>query len=390
MSLKTLNNIGNISNKKVIVRVDFNVPLNAEGNVKNDKRIKHAIPTIEYLLEKKVSQIILITHIGRPKNNEESLKTGKVAKYLSDLINEEVLKVDGWGEDGLPDDKIIMLENIRFNSSEKSKNEDERDAFGRKLASLADFYINEAFSNSHRKHASMTSIPKYIPAYAGFGVEDEVNKITDALESPEHPLIAIIAGLKEDKLLAIKHLLNIADVILVGGALAYSLIKSQGYSIGKSKIDNEGMEEMVDLIKIISHNKKVILPVDALVADDFNENANIKNVSINNIENDWMALDIGQETIKNYIKEIKKAKTILWFGPVGVFEMKPFSNGSIAIGNAIADSDAFSIVGGGDTASIINQLAIEDKISLISTGGGASLNMIEGKCLPALDILKKN
>jgi 3-phosphoglycerate kinase len=389
MELKTLQDIPDLAGKKVFVRVDFNVPLDDNGNVRDDKRIQFAIPTIKYLLEKGVSRIILASHLGRPKDNEPNLMTNKVAEKLGQILGQKVAKVDNWGENGLPDSKIVMLENIRFHKTEKSKDEVERDEFGKQLASLADIYVNEAFSNSHRKHASMTSIPKFIPGYAGFGVEKEVNQISEALESPDHPVIAVIGGLKADKLNAIHNLLGIADKILVAGALAYNLRKTQGYNVGNSKVDNEGMNEMADLAKEVTGSPKVMLPIDAIVADDFSETANVKTVSYDAIEDGWMALDIGPETAKQYADEIKSAKTVFWFGPIGVFEMKPFADGTKAIGTAIAGSGALSIVGGGDSASAVKKLGLEDKMSLVSTGGGASLEMIEGKELPALSILKK-
>jgi len=389
MELKTLQDIPDLAGKKVFVRVDFNVPLDDSGNVRDDKRIQHAIPTIEYLLGKGVAQIVLASHLGRPKNQEPELRTNKVAEKLGDLLNQQVAKVDDWGENGLPEAKIVMLENIRFHPAEKSKDEAERDEFGKKLASLADIYVNEAFSNSHRKHASMTSIPKFIPGYAGFGVEKEVAQISKALESPEHPVVAVIGGLKADKLNAIHNLLGISDKILVAGALAYNLRKTQGYNVGNSKVDDEGMGEMADLAKEVTESPKVMLPADAIVADDFSETANTKVVSYDAIEDGWMALDIGPETAEQYAAEIKSAKTIFWFGPIGVFEMAPFAEGTKTIGTAIAKSKALSIVGGGDSASAVKKLGLTDKMSLVSTGGGASLEMIEGKELPALAVLKK-
>ncbi|MBU0727788.1 phosphoglycerate kinase [Patescibacteria group bacterium] len=389
MDLRTLRDIPELSGKKVFIRVDFNVPLDDDGNVRDAKRIRHAIPTIKYLLENGASQIILASHLGRPKNNESHLMTNKVAERLSELIGEDVAKIDDWGENGLPEAKIVMLENIRFHPAEKSKDEAERDEFGKQIASLADIYVNEAFSNSHRAHASMTSVPKYIPGYAGLGVEDEVNKISRAIESPEHPVVAVIGGLKADKLTAIHNLMGIADKILIAGAVSYNLRKIQGYNVGSSKVDDEGMEEIADIVQEVINSDKVELPTDAVVADDFSESANIKTVSIDGIEDGWMALDIGPETVEKYIAEIKNAKTVLWFGPIGVFEMEPFAGGTKAIGQAIADSDSVSIVGGGDSASAVKKLGLEEKITLVSTGGGASLKMIEGKELPALIILKK-
>ncbi|MBU1683188.1 phosphoglycerate kinase [Patescibacteria group bacterium] len=390
MDLKTLKNIPDLSGKKVFVRVDFNVPIDDEGGVRDAKRIRHAIPTIKYLLEKGVSQIILASHLGRPKNNEPHLMTNNVADKLSDLLGQEVVKVDDWGEGGIPEAKIVMLENIRFHPAEKSKNEAERDEFGKHLASLADLYVNEAFSNSHREHASMTSIPKYIPGFVGLGVEDEVEKISKAIESPEHPLVAVVGGLKADKLNAVHNLMNIADKILIAGAISYNLRKLEGYNIGDSKADDEGMSEMADLAQGIINSDKVELPIDAVVADAFSEDANTKVVNIDGIEDGWMALDIGPQTREKYADILSEAKTILWFGPVGVFEMEAFSEGTKAIGKVIAEADAVSIIGGGDSAGAVKKLGLSDKMTLVSTGGGASLTMIEGKELPALAILKKH
>lgn len=390
MKLKTLKDIENLSGKKVFVRVDFNVPTNKEtGEIRDDKRIQHTLPTLQYLLEKGVSKLILATHIGRPKNNEVHLQTDTVAKKLSELIGEPVSKIDNWGENGLPEGQIVMLENLRFNPGEKSKIEAERDAFGKQLADLADVYVNEAFSNSHRSHASMTSIPKFIPGYAGLGVEQEVEAISKAIMNPERPLLAVIGGLKADKLAAIHHLLTIADEILVAGALACNLLKAKGYEIGASKADDEGMELFADIAQGINQNPKVELPVDFIVSDAFSEDANIKEVAADQIEPGWMALDIGSKTIDRFIQKISLAKTILWFGPIGVFEMKPFSRGTQAIGEAIAKNQGISIIGGGDSASAVKKLDLMDQMTLVSTGGGASLEMIEGKELPALKILSK-
>jgi len=389
MNLKTLQDMPDLNGKKVFVRVDFNVPLDEDGNVKDTKRIELALPTLKHLLNANVAQIVLASHLGRPKNNESHLMTNRVAEKLSELLNEEVTKVDGWGEDELPESKIIMLENIRFHSSEKSKDESVRDEFGKQLASLVDFYVNEAFSNSHRSHASMTSIPKYVPAFAGLGVSDEVEKIAKAIESPQHPVVAVIGGLKADKLTAVHNLLSKVDKILMGGAISYNLLKAKGVNIGSTKSDDEGMSEKGDMVQEIIQSDNVMLPLDAVVADDFSESANIKNVPVDGIEDDWMALDIGSETQRVYIDQIKQAKTVLWFGPIGVFEMESFSSGTKAIGNAIADSDCLSIVGGGDSAGAVKALGLSDKMTLVSTGGGASLTMIEGKELPALTPLLK-
>lgn len=387
--LKTLADIDDLNGKKVFVRVDFNVPLDEQGNVRDDKRIRHAVPTIKHLLDGGAAQIILASHLGRPKNDEPELRTDKVAAKLAEILGQPVKKVDDWGGGGLPEDKIVMLENIRFHSAEKSKDEAERDEFGKQLAGLADIYVNEAFSNSHRKHASMTSIPKFIPGYAGLGVEQEVNAIHRAISDPDHPLIAVIGGLKADKIKAIHNLMAKADRILVAGALACNLLKAKGYEIGDSKADDEGMEEQSALVKEVVANEHVELPTDFVVADDFSASANFKTVPADGIEPGWMALDIGPESAKHYAEEIAGAKTVLWFGPIGVFEMSPFSAGTKTVGEAMAGLDGTTIIGGGDSASAAKKLGIEDKMTLVSTGGGASLEMIEGKELPALKILEK-
>ncbi len=385
--MKTLQDAPDLTGKKIIVRVDFNVPLDENGEVRNDKRIRHALPTIKHLLEAGVSQVILMSHVGRPKNNEENLKTGKIAAKLAEHLELEVVKVDDWGENGLPEAKVVMLENLRFHPGEKSKEEAEVEAFSRQLASLADIYVNEAFSNSHRKHASMM-LPKMMPGFVGLGVEKEVSSIKKAIENPEHPLVAVIGGLKADKLTAIDNLLKSADTILVAGALAFTLLKAKGKNMGSSKIDDEGLDEMGDLVQRLSENEKVQLPVDAVVADAFAEDANFKDVSADDVEDGWMALDIGPETVGHYVAKLKEAKTILWFGPIGVFEMEPFSHGTKMIGRTIAEADAVSIVGGGDSASAVEKMGLADDITLVSTGGGASLKMIEGKELPAIKILE--
>jgi len=389
MSLRTLNDLENLKEKRVLIRVDFNVPLNEKGDIRDDKRIKHALPTLQYLLEKGVKQIILATHVGRPKNDEPHLKTDVLARHLEGLINESVEKIDDWGGRGMPESKMVMLENLRFNPSEKSKDEGKRDAFGKQLANLADFYVNEAFSNSHRSHASMTSVPKFIPGVAGLGVEKEVKAIQIATQQPKKPLVAVIGGLKADKLTAIYNLLEIADKILVAGALACNLLKSKGYEIGDSKSDDEGMEEKSELVKAILGSDKVELPTDFIVADAFSETSNHKVVSASSIEEGWMALDIGPESSQTFAEELEKAQTILWFGPIGVFELPPFANGTTQIGEAIAKNPGTTIIGGGDSASAVKKLGLSEKMTLVSTGGGASLQMIEGNPLPALELLSE-
>jgi phosphoglycerate kinase len=389
MKLQTLSDLPDLKGKKVLVRVDFNVPLDESGKIRSDARIKFALPTLEHLLKGGASQLILMTHVGRPKGVDPKLKTDPMATRLGELLKEKVAKIDDWGEKGLPSAKIVMLENLRFHPGEKSKDAAERDAFGKHLASLADLYVDEAFSNCHRAHASMTDVPKYIPGFAGLGVEKEALSMKKALENPEHPLVAIIAGLKADKLGAIHHLLGIADQILVAGALAFSLRKAQGYEVGDSKVDDEGMEEMKAIAEAIIKSPKVKLPEDAVVADKFAADANHKTVDIKSIEKGWMALDIGPKTAEAYAKILESAKTILWFGPIGVFEFEAFASGTKVIGNAMASAKALTIVGGGDSATAVEKLGLTSKMSHVSTGGGASLEMLEGKAMPGLTALMR-
>ena len=375
--------------KKVLVRVDMNVPMDDEGNITNDRRIKHSVPTIKKLLADQAKQIILMTHVGRPKETEEKLSTKKVAEYLSALLEEEVRFVDNWSTQGI-EDKIVFLENLRFNPAEKSKDREEKNAFAKQLAGLADYYVNDAFSNSHRDHASMYSVPQLIPGCASEQLEKEVNSIMNAIDNPEKPLVSIIAGLKADKLNAVRNLIDKADKILVAGALAFTLLKAFGKEIGASKSDDEGLKEFSGLIEEIKNSDKVLLPVDAVVADRFSAEAEAKVVSVDEIPKEWMALDIGPKTIKLFNEELSKAKTIVWNGPIGVFEFEKFAEGTKKIAEHIAGLDAVKIVGGGDSAAAVEKLGLKEKMTLISTGGGASLKLIEGKELKAIKALEES
>jgi phosphoglycerate kinase len=383
---KTLKDL-DFKGKKVIVRIGLDVPVDGNGNVLDDQRIKISVPTIKYLLDHSAEQIILMGHMGRPKNKEERLSTRKVAKVLSKLLGEKVIKIDDWGENGIPNSKIVVLENVRFNKLEKDKSVVNRDKFGKQLASLADIYVEDAFSNCHRDQASMTSVSKFIPGCVGMSVEKEVSLIKKSLDNPKKPTVVVMGGLKADKLNAIVNLLGKVDKILIAGALAFTLLKAEGYEMGDSKIDAEGLKSLSSLVKKINNNPKIKLPVDAVIADKFDANANSKIVSIDQVSKGWMALDLGPETIAEYKKIISSAKTILWFGPIGVFEFDKFAKGTKEIGKAIAENKGVSIIGGGDSAKSVESLGLEDKMTLVSTGGGASLTLIEGKELVALKVL---
>jgi phosphoglycerate kinase len=285
-----------------------------------------------------------------------------------------------------------MLENLRFNPAEKSKDPIKRNEFGKHLANLADIYINDAFSVSHRDHASMTSIPKYIPGCIVLNLQHEIKTINDSLEQPERPFISIIGGVKADKLSAISNLLDKADKILVAGALGFTILKYFGNDVGKSKTDMDGLENFKDILAKIKDNPKVWLPTDAVISTNFSNDSKSSVVNCDAIPSESMALDIGPNTIKSYTKEILDAKTIIWNGPIGVFEFEKFANGTIEIAKAIGNNknnNCVTIVGGGDSASAVNKLKLTESFTLVSSGGGASLKLFEGKTLIAIEVLKK-
>ncbi len=375
----------------VLLRAGFDVPVDNDGKLLDDSRIKISVPTIQYLLEHGAEQIIIATHIGRPKNKEANLKTDKVADRLSEILGIHVFKLDDWGENGIPrpqDAKIVMLENLRFNPGEKEKDPKKRDEFGEELADLADVYVNDAFSNCHREHASMTSTPKFLPSCVGLSVEKEVTTIMAAMESPKKPFVSIIGGVKADKLNAVSNLLDKVDKILIAGALAFTLLKSFGKEVGKTKTDTEGLAGFESLLNKIKDNPKVVLPVDAVLGERFDASSNSKIAPVDSIDKDWMALDIGPKTIDLFKKELAGAKTIIWNGPLGAFELDAFANGTREIAKAVADSDATKIIGGGDSGAAVIKLGLKDKMTLVSTGGGVSLELFEGKSLPALKVLE--
>jgi phosphoglycerate kinase len=387
MDFRTLND-GDFKGKRVLVRVDFDTPVNKEtGEIEDDSRIRISVPTINALLEKEAKQVILIWKLGRPKNKEKYLRTNAGAERLQELIGEKVVKVDNWGENGLPDARIVALENLRFDDREDSKDEAVKDARAKEIAKLGDVYVFDAFSMAHRKDASVVPIQKYLPSCMGLSVQKEIETIGATMEKPKKPFVSIIGGLKADKMDAIQNMLKKADYVLMGGALAFLFLKIKGKEVGDTKIDNEYGYSLPDDVK---DSKKIILPIDAVVADKFDNNANTGIVDIDSIEKGWMALDIGPETIEKYKRILKKAKTIVWNGPVGVFEMENFSKGTKELAELIAGLDATTIIGGGDTASAIESFGLADKMSLVSSGGGASLTLFEGKTLAAVEALKEN
>ena len=379
-----------VNNKRVLVRVDFNVPLDTKGNITDDKRIRAALPTIKYLI-KNNAMVILMSHLGRPKGEIiDKLKMDNAAKRLERLLGRHVYKLDDCvGQDvedfidKMVDKEVVLLENLRFYKEEKENDPE----FAQSLADLADVYVNDAFGTCHRAHASVESVTKYLQSAAGFLVEKEIEMLGKVLEKPKKPFIAIMGGVKvSDKISVIKSLLKKVDYLLIGGAMMFTFYKSQGMEVGRSIVE----DDKLGLAKSLLKNKKMILPTDTIIADKIDKGAKTKTADIDKIPKNMIGVDIGPETIKKYKKMIAKAKTMIWNGPMGVFELSEFAKGTNEIAKALAKSKAVTIVGGGDSASAIAKLKLEKKMTHVSTGGGASLEFLEGKKLPAIKALEEN
>lgn len=388
---KTLKDM-DFKGKKVLVRVDFNVPLK-DGVVGDKTRIKAALPTIEYLI-KEEAKVLLISHLGRPGGEVKSeLKMDPVAKALANLLNKEVKKADNCiGKDlqkaanNLENGEVLLLENSRFHAGEK-KNDPE---FAKNLASLADLYVNDAFGAAHRAHATTVGVTEYLPAAAGFLMQRELNALGEVMENPASPFVAIMGGAKvSDKIDVIKNLISKVDKLIVAGGIANTFLLAKGYEVGDSLVE----ADKVDLAKKLmteaeAKGVEIVLPVDVVIADDFSNDANTKTVSVKEVPAGWQILDCGgPQSLENYKEIIKNAKTVIWNGPLGVFEMEKFAHGTVELAKALAESDAHSVIGGGDSAAAINQAGVADQMSHISTGGGASLMFFEGKELPGVAAL---
>ena len=390
LNKKTLEDI-DVNNMKVLVRCDFNVPLK-DGKITDDKRVKESLATIKYLL-KKNAKIILMSHLGRPKgtfNMDYSLKP--VRDLLENLLGVNIkLSKDVIGPDtekltkNMKDGEIVLLENVRFHKEEELNDPE----FAQKLASFGDIFVNDAFGTVHRAHASTAGIADYIPAVCGFLVKKEIEVIGNALENPKRPFVTILGGAKvSDKIGIIKNLINKVDVLIVGGGMAYTFFKAQGKKIGKSICEDDKLELAKELLEEAKNkNVKFLLPVDTVISDDFKNDSNFKVVKVGECPDNYMGMDIGPETIKLFSEAIKTAGTIIWNGPMGVFEFENFANGTYKIAEAVANSNAISIIGGGDSAAAVNQLGFADKMTHISTGGGASLTYLEGRDLPGIEKL---
>lgn len=380
-----------VKGKKVLVRCDFNVPMDDNSNITDDRRIRSSLPTINYLIENN-AKVILMSHLGRPKGEANpKFSLAPVAKRLSELLNREVLFAQ---DDNVVSDKvvkmvssmkegdIVLLENTRFRKEETKNGEN----FAKELASLGELYVNDAFGTCHRSHTSNVGVSKLLPSAVGFLVEKEITIMGNALENPERPFLAILGGAKvSDKIGVIDNLLNKVNSIIIGGGMAYTFLKAQGYEIGNSIVENDKLELAKELIKKAEEKGvNLMLPVDIVVAKEFKNDTEHKVVAIDSIPKDMMGMDVGIESIKAFTEEIKKAKTIVWNGPLGVFEMENFKKGTDAIAKAMAESDAITIVGGGDSASAVEKAGYSDSMTHISTGGGASLEFLEGKVLPGI------
>ena len=391
MNKKTVRDIS-LKGKKVLVRVDFNVPMDDNQNITDENRILGAMPTIRYLMDQG-AKTILCSHLGRPKG-EFSMKysLAPVANRLGELLKTDVkMAKDVVGEDAdrvvasLKDGEVALLENLRFHKEEEKNDE----AFARKLASYADVYVNDAFGTAHRAHASTEGVAHFLPAVSGFLIEKELQFMGKALDKPDHPFVAILGGAKvSDKLGVINNLLEKVDTLIIGGAMANTFTVAKGGKVGNSRVEEDKLDyarEMMEKAK--QKGVKLLLPVDTLIADKFDNDANTKVVPTGEIPEGWEGLDIGPKTAEQFAKEIKAAKTVIWNGPMGVFEMPNFAKGTQALAQAMADSSATTIIGGGDSAAAVIQMGFGDKISHISTGGGASLEFLEGLVLPGVAAL---
>ncbi|NFD75827.1 phosphoglycerate kinase [Clostridium botulinum] len=383
-----------VKGKKALVRCDFNVPLN-EGKITDENRLVGALPTIKYLMEKG-AKIILCSHMGKPKGEpKKELSLLPVAKRLSEMLNKEVIFADDdnvVGENAkkavedMKDGDVVLLQNTRYRK-EETKNEE---VFSKELASLADVFVNDAFGTAHRAHCSTVGVTNYLKeAACGYLIQKELKFLGNAVEKPERPFVAILGGAKvSDKINVINNLLDKVDTLIIGGGMGYTFLKAQGYTIGNSLVEEDKVEyskEMIDKAKEKGVN--LLLPIDNVVADKFDKDASPVVTEDQNIGEGYMGLDIGPKTAKIYSDAIKSAKTVVWNGPMGVFEFKNFANGTIEVAKAMADSDAVTIIGGGDSAAAVNILGFGDKMTHISTGGGASLEFLEGKELPGIAAL---
>jgi phosphoglycerate kinase len=384
---KTVKDVS-VQGKHVLVRVDFNVPLD-NGEVTDDTRIRAALPTIRYLLEQGAA-VILMSHLGRPKGEvHDELRMGPVARRLSELLGLEVAKLDDCvgpevekAAQGLKPGQVLLLENLRFHPEEEANDQ----GFARKLASLADIYVDDAFGTAHRAHASTAGVANYLPAVAGFLMERELEMLGQILADPARPFVAILGGAKiSGKIGVIRSLLSKVDLLLAGGGMANTFLKAQGHEVGASLVEDDSLGMARAILE--EGGDKLVLPVDVVVADAFSEDANARTVGVDHVPSDWRILDIGPRTVGLFEERLSSAATVVWNGPMGVFEFPRFAAGTVALATSLAGTGATTIVGGGDSVAALQQAGLADKITHVSTGGGASLEFLEGKTLPGVAAL---
>lgn len=391
MNKKTVKDI-DLKGKKVFVRCDFNVPMDENRNITDNTRIVAALPTIKYLLEQNC-KLILASHLGRPKGEyKPEYSLAPVSKELSKLLGKEVIMAnDVVGEDAtskasnLKEGEILLLENVRFHK-EETENDTE---FSKKLASMAEVFVNDAFGTAHRAHSSTTGIASYLPAVSGFLIEKELKFLGNAVNNPERPFVAILGGAKvSDKIGVIDSLLEKVDTLMIGGGMAYTFFKAQGYEVGNSICEMDKLDLAKSAMeKAKQKGVKLMLPVDTKIGKEFKADTESKTVKYTEIPADWEGFDIGAETIKMFSDELRNAKTVIWNGPLGLFEFDQFAIGTNEIAKVLSEIDATTIIGGGDSAAAVKKAGLEDKMTHISTGGGASLEFLEGKKLPGIDAL---
>ena len=392
MSKKTIRDI-DVSGKKVLVRCDFNVPQDENGNITDNRRILGAIPTIKYLIDHN-AKVILCSHLGRPKGEvkkefslapvqkELSKELGIEVKLADDIVGESAKKLT----QDMKEKEVVLLENVRFDKREEQNDRE----FSKELASLAEIYVNDAFGTAHRAHSSTAGVAEFLPAVSGFLIEKEIKFLGEALNNPKRPFVSIIGGKKvSDKISVINNLLEKVDRLLIGGGMAYTFFKGEGLNIGSSLCEDDKLDLAKELIeKAKKKNVKLLLPIDVVVAKEFSSDAESKVVKVDEIEDGWEGMDIGPETIKQFEEILKNAKTIMWNGPLGVFEFDKFAKGTNEIAKIIGNTDAITVIGGGDSAAAIEKAGMADKMTHISTGGGASLEFLEGKNLPGISCLQ--
>ncbi len=389
MNKKTVRDI-DVKGQRVLVRVDFNVPLDKKtGTVTDDTRIRAALPTIQYLIDQG-AKVILCSHLGRPDGQvKENLRLTPVAARLSELLGKPVAKTDDCigpeveqAVEALKPGDVLLLENLRFHAEEEANDP----AFAQALAGLADVYVNDAFGTAHRAHASTEGVTRHLPAVAGFLMEKEIDYLSRATENPEHPYVAIIGGAKiSGKIEVLENLLGKVDALLIGGGMANTFLKAQGHEVGQSLVEDDRLALAQDLLARAGN--KLHLPVDAVVATGLEAGAEHKVVGVGQVPADWKIVDIGPQTVQAFGQVIRTARTVVWNGPLGVFEVPAFAEGTTAVARLLADSGAVTIIGGGDSAAAVAQTGLEDRMSHISTGGGASLEFLEGKTLPGVAAL---